>query len=214
MEIPMPRRRNPTTRSCAGAAAALFFMMASAANAGAIYRCAGADGALAFQATPCASGTAQTTVTIRQQPLIGTEVPAPVRSVRPAHGKSAARRSREGLRARGASRRRLPPQATSWECRAADGEVFYRHSRCPHSVPGDGVMRSGRVYAIGRGKASGRSRARTAWSPVPVHARKVPRSEACRQINAVAAVERDGSARDTHVSVYEHDRGRDPCAGY
>ena len=101
----------------------------------------------------------------------------------------------------------------SWECRASDGEVFYRHARCPHSVPGDGVMRSTGTYAISRGRGK-RGGARDAWSPVPLHARKVSRAQACRQINAVAAVDRDGSARDERASAYEHDVGRDPCDGY
>jgi hypothetical protein len=74
-------------------------------------------------------------------------------------------------------------------------------------------MRSEGTYALHRG-SGGRSHARSAWDPVPVHGRKVPRGEACRQINAVAAVERDGSARDEQVSVYDHNLGRDPCAGY
>jgi hypothetical protein len=195
------------------AAALLSLLIAAGANAAAIYRCADAGGAPAFQGTPCATHAAQTVMHVRGQPLIGGEAPVPS-EVRPAHAHPASRKSRAHAPAPGHSRRGpAHAHATSWECRAADGEVFYRHTHCPHSVPGDGVMRSGGTYALRRGGGS-RSRARSAWDPVPVHARKVPRSEACRQINAVAAVERDGSARDEHVSVYEHDLGRDPCAGY
>jgi hypothetical protein len=46
-----------------------------------------------------------------------------------------------------------------------------------------------------------------------VTSREIPRDEACRQINAVAADGRDGHARDEQVSVYEHNLGRDPCVG-
>lgn len=194
--------------------ALLLLLIAGEANAGAIYKCMDAGGGVAFQATACDAGATQTTVQVRGQPLIDADAPAwpAARSA----GASKSRKLSGGSRRRGrvhrASLRKQAAQATSWECRAADGEVFYRHSRCPHSVPGDGVMRSGGAYAIRHGK--GKRGGRDAWSPLSVHARKVPRSEACRRINAVAAVERDGSARDERASVYEHDLGRDPCAGY
>jgi hypothetical protein len=98
----------------------------------------------------------------------------------------------------------------SWECDAANGEVFYRHARCPGSVPGDGTVRSG--YAE---KASGpgmRSR-KGAWGRVPVHGKKIPRSEACRRIHSAGAAVRDGHARDETVSTYDRLMGRDPCDG-
>ncbi|HEX7128590.1 MAG TPA: DUF4124 domain-containing protein, partial [Rhodanobacteraceae bacterium] len=201
----MPRRN-------ASAAVLLLLLVAGEAGAGSIYKCVDARGPLAFQGVPCATGTMQTAVEVRGQPPIdAAKLPSSL-PVAPAQEQRTRSRGGHGRR-RATSHRSRAARVTSWECRAADGEVFYRHSRCPHTVPGDGVMRSGGVYAIGRAKRS-RSRARTAWSPVPVHARRVSRSEACRQINAVAAVERDGSARDERASVYEHDLGRDPCAGY
>lgn len=214
----MSGRANPGSifRSGARAAALLCLLIAGEAGAGAIYKCVNAGGALAFQATPCAAEDTQTAVEIREQPLIDAEAPpASVDVVRPAAGGIRIRHAmpRERSRSRTTPDRLRATQAISWECRAADGEVFYRHTRCPHSVPGDGVMRSGGTYALGRGRGS-RTRARSAWDPVPVHAHKVSRSEACRRINAAAAVERDGSVRDEHVSVYDHDVGRDPCSGY
>lgn len=196
-------------RNCACAAVLMGLMIAGETHAGAIYKCVDAQGAIAFQDNPCAVRAAETEMPMRSQPLIDPAMPM-ARAVHADHARP--RKSREDLRGRGVHRRR-GAHATSWECRAADGEVFYRHTHCPHSVPGDGVMRSGGTYALshhGHGQRGGRD----AWSPVTVHARKVPRSEACRQINAVAAVERDGSARDEHVSVYDHVRGRDPCTGY
>lgn len=194
-----------------------FLPIAGGASAGTIYRCAGAGGAVAFQSTSCAAQSTQTAMAVAGQPLIDAQAPAAaLPAMRSAHSsRGSLRQSREHLRARRGSRRGqgLTLKATSWECRAADGEVFYRHTRCPHSVPGDGVMRSTGKYVIRRGRGK-RGSVRDAWSAVPVHARKVSRALACRQINAVAAVDRDGSARDERASAYEHDVGRDPCDGY
>lgn len=196
-------------------AIALLLLMAGGVHAGAIYQCVDAGGQVAFQANACPAQARQTALEVRGQPLIDPDARAvaPMRTPgRPAA--AAAHRSRGYPRAHRASGRvRARKQPSSWECRASDGEVFYRHARCPHSIAGDGVMRSAGVYVVGRGKGKRRG-GHDAWSPLTVHARKVSRSEACKQINAVAAVERDGSARDERASAYEHDLGRDPCAGY
>ena len=199
-----------TVLSCALSAVLLLLAIPGGTRAGTIYKCVAAGAAVTYQDKPCAAHARQAVMSLRQQPLIDDQAPAapPV----PRSARASSRKSRTPVRARGAHRKRAA-HATSWECRAADGEVFYRHSRCPHSVPGDGVMRSGGTYLIRRGSGR-RSSARSAWSPVSVHAHKVSRALACSRINAVAAVERDGSARDEHASAYEHDLGRDPCAGY
>jgi hypothetical protein len=188
---------------------AVLLLITGSATAGTIFKCVDASGAIAFQAVPCGGHGRQTAMQVRAQPLIDANAQAPRFAPEP---KASSRKSRRDVRTRAGSRRGRGNAATSWECRAADGEVFYRHTHCPHSVPGDGVMRSTGRYVLRRGR--GRRGGRDAWSPVSVHARKVPRELACRRINAVAAVERDGSARDEHASVYEHDLGRDPCAGY
>jgi len=208
----MSARPGSTLSLRARSAALLVLLVAGATHAGDVYQCVDAKGALAFQATPCAAHSGQTVMRIREQPLMDSE--ASRSFVFP--GRDAGASSvgpRKPFHARAASPRSGAKRATSWECRAADGEVFYRHSHCPHSVSGDGVMRSTGTYAISRGRG-GRTRTKSAWDPVPVHASKVPRAVACEQINAVAAVERDGSARDEHVSAYAHDLGRDPCIGY
>jgi len=195
----------------------LLCVPAGACAGAAVYRCVDAHGRVAFQANACPAQMRQTAVEIREQPLIDPGAPAAMTSpIRMKHEADAPHRANAHPRARGTSRRasaRKEEGSLSWECRASDGEVFYRHTRCPHSVPGDGVMRSTGTYVMGRGHGKRRG-GHNAWSPVPVHARKVSRSEACRQINAVAAVDRDGHARDERVSVYEHDVGRDPCSGY
>ena len=205
--------------NCSGLVALpwLLCVPAGACAGAAVYRRVDAHGRVAFQANACPAQMRQTAVEIREQPLIDPGAPAAMTSpIRMKHEADAPHRANAHPRARGTSRRasaRKEEGSLSWECRASDGEVFYRHTRCPHSVPGDGVMRSTGTYVMGRGHGKRRG-GHNAWSPVPVHARKVSRSEACRQINAVAAVDRDGHARDERVSVYEHDVGRDPCSGY
>lgn len=213
----MPSPRFRSWLNCSGLAALPWLLCVSAgACAGAVYRCVDAHGQVAFQANACPARMRQTAVEIREQPLIDPGAPAAMISpIRMKHEAGAPHRARAHPRMRGVSRRasgHKKKEPLSWECRAGDGEIFYRHTRCPHSVPGDGVMRSTGTYVTGRGH--GKRRGRNAWSPVSVHARKVPRSEACKQINAVAAVDRDGHAHDERISAYEHDVGRDPCSGY
>ena len=100
----------------------------------------------------------------------------------------------------------------SYECRAGDGEVFYRHSHCPGTVKGDGVARFG-MDTTQTSSYRGHARDTGAWGAVKVAARKIPREEACRRINALTASDRDGHERDEQVSVYDHNTGRDPCEG-
>jgi hypothetical protein len=208
-------RRSTRARGLGRCAIPLLLLIAGAAHASAIYKCVDAGGQVAFQANACPAPTRQTALELRGQPLIDPDARAVAPMRTPGHPAAAAtHRSRGYPRAHHASGRvRARKQPSSWECRASDGEVFYRHARCPHSIAGDGVMRSSGVYVVGRGKGKRRGR-HDAWSPLTVHARKVSRSEACKWINAAAAVERDGSARDERASAYEHDLGRDPCAGY
>ncbi|MBS0433065.1 MAG: DUF4124 domain-containing protein [Proteobacteria bacterium] len=201
------------------AAAVLLLVAAHGARAASVFKCVDAHGAIAFQATPCNEGARQASVEIHEQPLIDPD--APVRApdslagASNRHGQASKSRERGGRNTRTASNhgRKQKPEV-SYECRASDGEVFYRHAKCPASVPGDGIARFG-VEQPSTASHRGRSRSRGgAWSAVRVTARKVSREEACRAINAVAADGRDGHARDEQVSVYDHDLGRDPCGGY
>ncbi len=169
----------------------------------AAYRCTDAHGQVAYQDVPCAVGATQREIALVPQPAIGdadevraVRLRAPQRATRP--------RTRKPT-----GRAKPVVAATSWECRTADGEVFYRHTRCPASVPGDGVVRNTFVERT-RGKPT-RNR-RGAWQRVPVHGRKVSRAEACQRIDAPAAAVRDGHLRDARVSTYDHLMGRDPCS--
>jgi hypothetical protein len=178
--------------------------IASCAHAAAIYKCVGANGSLSFRDTPCAVHARQTKMDLAGLPLIDPGAP---RHKAPARVRKPSTHLRKGH-----SRAHAHPrtQPMSWECRADDGEVFYRHTRCPGSVPGDGVVRSRYAEEM----ASSRTRSRQgAWSRVRVHGRKISRAEACRRIHSAGAAVRDGHARDETVSTYDHLMGRDPCDG-
>jgi len=174
------------------------------ARAASVYRCVDANGRLAFQDTPCATQARQRKLDVQPQPLIGAPGEHAARIAATPHKRSVAR-----VRKKSARTTRAKP-ATSWECHAVDGEVFYRHTRCPGSVPGDGTVRSGYAEKM----QSSRTRSRQgAWGRVPVHGKKITRAEACRRIHSAGAAGRDGHARDETVSTYDHLMGRDPCSG-
>ena len=181
----------------------LLWVIVAGAHAASVYRCVDALGRIAFRDTPCAAQARQHKLDLQPQPLIGAPGEHAARAAATTHTRNIARRSKRSRRTA-----HVKP-ATSWECRAADGEVFYRHTRCPGSIPGDGVVR----WRDGGDPPSGkRSRhRRNAWGAVPVHGKKITRVEACRRIHSAGAAGRDGHARDETVSTYDHLMGRDPC---
>ena len=90
-------------------------------------------------------------------------------------------------------------EIVSYECRAANGEVFYRHGSCPHQITADGA-----------GTAS-RKRSGGGSSSVSVTAEALPRGEVCRRMAAAGSIGRAGHERDENVSTYDRNLGRDPC---
>ncbi|HWG09973.1 MAG TPA: DUF4124 domain-containing protein [Rhodanobacteraceae bacterium] len=186
---------------------ALQATMAACARAAPVYRCTGTHGETMFQAEPCASPKDKGVVEVREQPLIDPSAP-------PAAARSAVARGgkQRKVAATHHANRRVEKTPASYECRASDGEVFYRHSRCPGTVKGDGVARFG-AQAPQASSRRGRTADGGAWGTVKVAARKIPREEACRRINALTTSDRDGHERDEQVSVYDHNTGRDPCEG-
>jgi hypothetical protein len=155
-----------------------------------VLKCVDADGHIAFQATPCAAGQRQSEVAIDPAPAPGV---APVYAV----PKAPARTNRAPRR----SVSRAKP-AMSFECRASDGQVFYRHTSCPGSVASDGRGSSRRGRTWSRSGAT----TRAAGSST-----RIPRAEACRRIHAGGSSVRRGHEHDEDVSAYEHNLGRDPC---
>jgi len=181
----------------------LLWAIVASAHAASVYRCADTQGHLAYQDVPCATQARQRKIELEPQPLIGAPGEHAARVAAATHHRAAMTRSRK----KPMHAARAKP-ATSWECRAVDGEVFYRHTRCPGSVAGDGTVRRGYAEKV----SSSRTRSRQgAWGRVPVHGRKITRTEACRRIHSAGAAGRDGHARDETVSTYDHLMGRDPC---
>lgn len=160
------------------------FAIAGTVHAGAVYRCRGADGSIAFQDHACAVAAAQSEVAIAPAPA---PAPSPDYAVAPSrgdpnHGHALAARVKE---------RREP---TSYECRAADGEVFYRHAACPRQIATAGAAGSKRHS----GSAS-----------IAVSAIPLSRAEACHRMSGSGG--RAGRDRDDTVSTYDRNLGRDPC---
>ncbi|MGH8172496.1 MAG: hypothetical protein ACREPX_05075 [Rhodanobacteraceae bacterium] len=92
----------------------------------------------------------------------------------------------------------------SYECRAANGELFYRHGACPKQI-------SAKSSATG---ASARTRGASDTQSYSVSAQALPRGEVCRQIARAGSIGRGGHERDENVSTYERNLGRDPCRRY
>lgn len=162
----------------------LMAVSATPALADSVYRCRGADDAIAYQDRPCAAHQKQVVVAIE---------PAPAADARP---EAEPPRSRAPTAKREAARMRATRSAaaTSWQCRAASGEVFYRHSGCPKALPSPSPAPQRRGAAPPR---------------IPVVATTVPRAQACRHI--ASEYGRKGAERDERPSTYERNLGRDAC---
>ena len=175
----------------AGAMLALLWLLAAhRADAQSVYKCRDASGHLAYQDHACANAQQETRVDI---------VPAPPVSASPEYGVARSARTmsprasaHKASRGGGASTREL----ASFECRASNGEVFYRHSGCPKSIKAGDT-------ASGRGSKQG-------VAPVTVSGAPLSRSEACRRL-AAGGPGRAGHERDEQVSTYDRNAGRDPC---
>ncbi|HEY0179387.1 MAG TPA: DUF4124 domain-containing protein [Dokdonella sp.] len=174
----------------------LLLALAAAGARGAdapVYKCESGDGRVAYQDRACADARRETRIAIAPSP---PPAPSPryavasARAIASERRAPAARHESATRRIHGASRRGRDAEPVSYECRAANGEVFYRHSACPRTIA---LGRDGR-----RGAAS-----------APVSAIALPRAEACRR--AAESVGRSGRERDDRVSTYERNLGRDPC---
>lgn len=158
--------------------------VAAGADAQVVFGCRDAAGHVAYQDQACAAGLRETRIELAKPPP-----PAPPPDYGVARAARAAGRMRPRRRVAGAQRESAP---VSYECRADDGEVFYRHAGCPHSL---------RIPA-----GSGKGARSATVSAVPL-----ARSEACRRLAAAGSIGRSGHQHDERVSTYERNAGRDPC---
>jgi hypothetical protein len=185
MDFKLPRGRR--TAVFAPIALLLLAVIAKPLHAESVYRCRGADGAIAFQDRPCAAAQAQSLVEI---------LPPPPAAPSPDYGLASSVERRVGARDRAPRVSREHREAMSYECRAANGELFYRHGRCPAKIPASGASQ-------GRTKGAGASYA--------VTAQPIARAEACRKIERAGSIGRNGHEHDERVSTYDRNLGRDPC---
>jgi len=99
--------------------------------------------------------------------------------------------------------------AQSWECRAVDGQVFYRHSGCPRTIAASDASTT--MRGVHHGKSSVKGGGVAAARTVSVHGVRIPREQACAQMRRAGALGRSGHAHDEDVTTYDKNLGRDPC---
>jgi hypothetical protein len=167
--------------------------LAAGVRAESVYKCTDAQGAVAFQAQSCPPQQQETQVTI---------LPAPADASSPAYSIVDKKQPQHFHDERNGRHQITPPVQMSYECRVSNGDVFYRHSACPHSATAD-------VSAIGKNRSRGGSK--TPGQKLAVSSRQVSREEACAQIHRAGAIGRGGSTHDEDVSTYDRNLGRDPC---
>ncbi len=171
----------------------LLLLLAAGARGATIYRCDDGHGNTAFQDQACSAG---------QQSRVVTAAPAPAYAAPPKYAVAARDRAatdkRSVPRNEAGNRSRVAPAATahSYECRSSDGQVFYRHTACPHTVEAKDDH-----FGTGRG----------AQKKVEVRSVRVSREEACMQMQRAGARGRSGHANDEVASSYEKNLGHDPC---
>lgn len=163
-----------------------------------VYKCIDAHGAASFQDRPCSQAADQSVVALAPPPAYAA---SPTYAVERETNPRGARRVGP---ARATARRGEAIAATSYECRTADGQVFYRHSACPHSIAG--VDAQGATHR-GHGGAAKSSTGKS----VAVTSTRITREDACHEMRRAGAAGRSGHVHDQDVSTYDKNLGRDPC---
>ncbi len=171
----------------------LFALAAGVKAAAPVYRCDDARGAVTFQDKPCSAREIEQAVAVD---------PAPAYAPSPTYALAAPTREARPVRARFSHSRES--NAQSWECRAADGQVFYRHNGCPRTIASD-------TSASLRGSHHGKGGASSSGKAVSVRGVRIPREQACAQMRRAGALGRSGHAHDEDVSTYDKNLGRDLC---
>lgn len=170
----------------------LLFGLAGGVKAAApIHRCADARGAVTFQDKPCSTQEIEQAIAI---------APIPAYAPSPSYAVAAPARETRPLRI-GYGR---DSSGQSWECRAADGQVFYRHSGCPRTIAASDTGTLARAAHHGKGGAAS---AKT----VAVHGVRISRARACSEMRRAGSLGRSGHAHDEDVSTYDKNLGRDLC---
>jgi hypothetical protein len=95
-------------------------------------------------------------------------------------------------------------EVVSYECRAGNGELFYRHGACPKQITAKPKTSGG----------SARKRDASDAQTYAVTAQPLARGEVCRQMARAGSIGRAGHERDDSVPTYDKNLGRDPCRRY
>ena len=170
----------------------ILFGIAGGVRAESFNKCIDAHGDIAYQSTPCASDAKTASIAV---------APAPAYAPSPTYSVDTAKPLEQSRQMRPIRQAHRDVEAMSYECRTSDGQVFYRHSGCPHSIASEKT-------ASKNGK---KGSAHNAGASVTVSSRRIPREEACQQIHAAGAIGRSARAYDEDVSTYDRNLGRDPC---
>jgi len=178
----------------------LLMLLAGGVRAATVYKCTAANGDIAYQSLPCMPEQHSQAMDLGRTPAVQ---PSPSYAVE-------RRDDTVSTRDRGQVRHaeRAPREPMAYECRASDGEVFYRHTSCPRSIGANAQTSRG---ASGPGARSAGSSGRGAGGSVSVSSRRVTRAEACHEIHSAGAIGRPGHEHDDDVSTYDRNLGRDPC---
>ena len=157
-----------------------------------VYKCTRHAGTITYQDTPCAPDGEESRVEFQPAPA---PAPSPHYALPPASTPERAARPHDSRRSV-----RNDDAPISYECRVSNGDVFYRHAPCPHTIAGTPAGAKANAHA-GTGAAQ----------KLTVSSRAVSRAEACAQIHRPAAIGRRGREHDDDVSTYDRNLGRDPC---
>jgi hypothetical protein len=174
-----------TTRLGVVVALLLIVAGATAAHAESVYKCRDAAGHVGYQDRACANPAQETRIEI---------APAPPPAASPDYAVASDGSAQRHAGAQYAATRRGHEGAVSYECRTEDGEVFYKHSGCPKSIPAAAAHERG-----------------SAMRSTAVSARPLARSEACKRLIGAGSIGRAGHEHDDVVSTYDRNAGRDPC---
>ncbi len=174
----------------------LLLGVAGGVRAASVYKCTGTQGEVAYQSQPCADGQPAAVVGIAPAPAYAPSPHYAIDHDETTHS------TRTATRGRSAERHETGP--LSYECRTADGQLFYRHGSCPHSVPAANVHSAS-------ASTHGKSATRGSGATVSVSAQRIAREDACHEIQRAGSAGRIGHEHDEVVSSYEHNLGRDPC---
>jgi Domain of unknown function (DUF4124) len=162
----------------------VLLLLCNGVHATTVYKCTDATGAVAYQSTACAASQRTSEIELAPAP---PAAPSPTYALETTRTMSTHRREVRIAHAKA---------EMAYECQTGAGDVFYRLSRCPHSV--------------GEKKSSDRHDA-NATHRASVSSHPVTRATACSEMHRAGAVGRKGHEYDESISTYDRNLGKDPC---